>query len=480
MAKASPAGMATVVTGRRWYPHRHLLHLNNHLIDIDLGRVKNLLVMMPPQHGKSQLNSCYMPSWYLMKNPDKRVILASYEADFASQWGRRARDVVEEWGDELFGVRVSDTSNAADRWDIEGWLGGMNTAGVRGPITGKGADLLIIDDPVKNDEEARSETYRERTWEWYRSTALTRVREGGATVIVMTRWHEDDIIGRLMKNEPGLWEVVRLPAVAEELETWPAVGTRAVGEPLCSKLFTLETLEAKKASLGSYWWAGLYQQRPYPLGGGLFKRLWFQTVNALPAIEFEVRAWDLAASTTGKRTAGVKVAKGFDGFFYVTSVVKGQWTPGARDQVIAQTASGDGRHPWVVIEEEPGSGGIAQVDSLIRLLTGWRVEGVKATGDKVTRAAPAASQCEIGRVRLLAGTWNAEFLDELESFPEGTYSDQVDAFGMAFTKIAAMRGASTPPAVIGDETDDELPTGMVGRMIPTNPFYDVTPRDPRR
>ena len=177
------------------------------------------MVTLPPRHGKSQLISQYFPAWYLGTFPDRRTILTSYEAGFAAGWGRRARDVLEEFGPEVFEVSVREDSSAADRWDINGHVGGMITAGVGGAITGRGADLLIIDDPVKNSEDAASKTMRDKAWEWYQSTAYTRLEPGGAIILVMTRWNEDDLAGRILKeSQTGgeKWEVMNLPAIAEE------------------------------------------------------------------------------------------------------------------------------------------------------------------------------------------------------------------------------------------------------------------------
>lgn len=137
------------------------------------------MVFMPPRHGKSELVSRYFPAWYIGAFPEKRIILASYEADFAASWGRKARNLLEEHGPSLFGVSVSKDSSAASRWDLEDYEGGMTTAGVRGPITGKGAHIAIIDDPVKNDQEAMSQTYRDATWDWYRATFSTRIQMQG-------------------------------------------------------------------------------------------------------------------------------------------------------------------------------------------------------------------------------------------------------------------------------------------------------------
>lgn len=250
------------------------MHLSRKLHAVAAGRIQRLMVQCPPRHGKSMLCSQFFPAWYLGTYPDRRVILTSYEADFAASWGRKARDVLTEHGPELWGVTIRDDSSAANRWDIEGNTGGMQTAGVGGPVTGKGAHLLLIDDPVKNDEQARSPTYRERAWEWYRSTAYTRLEPGGAVVLVMTRWHRDDLAGKILAQAADTgekWEVVRLPAIAEENDQ---LG-RAPGKPLWPARYPLDVLERIRATTEAYWWACLYQQDPAPEGGAEWPETYF-------------------------------------------------------------------------------------------------------------------------------------------------------------------------------------------------------------
>ena len=195
--------MAYHISKGKWIPARHLLYTSKKLVDVSARRIKGLIVTEPPRHGKSELISKYFPAWYLGLFPDERIILTSYEADFAASWGRKARDIIEEYGEELFGIQVRQDSSAANRWGIQGYEGGMNTAGAGGPITGKGGNLIIIDDPFKNAEEANSKTIRDKVWEWYKSTLYTRLEPNGVLVIIQTRWHEDDLVGRLLNPEYG-------------------------------------------------------------------------------------------------------------------------------------------------------------------------------------------------------------------------------------------------------------------------------------
>lgn len=220
------------------------------------------------------LVSEHYPAWFLGMFPNRRVILASYEGDFASQWGRKARNILSEHG-HVFGVAVSDNSSAANRWDITGNRGGMQTAGVSGPITGKGADLLIVDDPVKNAEEANSYVFRQKAWDWWQSVAYTRLEPGASIVLIQTRWHEDDLAGRLIKDEANggeKWTRVDFPAIAM---TDDILG-RKPGQALWPERYDEAALATTRRSVGEYVWQALYQQNPLGAEGQKIKREWFK------------------------------------------------------------------------------------------------------------------------------------------------------------------------------------------------------------
>jgi len=265
---SSPGMWALGVSEGRWKSARHLTYLDQALIraidEAERGELDGLVVCMPPQHGKSELCSKYLPAWYLGNYPDRRVILTSYEADFAAQWGRKARDLLEQWG-WVFGIRVARRSSAVHRWDIEGREGGMTTAGVGGPITGRGAHLLVVDDPIKNDEEARSPTMRQKQWDWWQSTASTRLRPRGLMIVVQTRWHRDDLAGRILreaKTNGQRWREIRLPALAEADDP---LG-REPGEALWPEVYTREHLLRVQSSRTNYYWRAMYQQDPLAEG----------------------------------------------------------------------------------------------------------------------------------------------------------------------------------------------------------------------
>ena len=309
IARAAPMGLALVVSNYQYQIPNHINLLNEKLQQIAFGNSKRLMVFLPPRHGKSMLVSHYFPAWYLGMFPDKRVILTAYEADFAATWGRKARDVLNEYGKPFYGIEVNDKSSAANRWDIKGHSGGMITAGVGGPITGKGADILIIDDPVKNAEEANSATYRNKIWEWYKSTAYTRLEPDGSIILIMTRWHEDDLAGRILhqidEGKGEKWEIINLPAIAEDHD----ILDRKVGEPLWPRRYDLKKLLDIKYNTGSYWWSAMYQQRPQPPEGGLLKRSWIKYYQPYEIPDLEeldiYQGWDLAIST--KETADYTV-----------------------------------------------------------------------------------------------------------------------------------------------------------------------------
>lgn len=462
MARQSPAAMAMAMSRGKWVLAPHLALLNEKLLKVADGSIKRLLIAMPPRHGKSEMVSRYFPAWFLGTFPDKRVILTSYEADFARSWGAKVRDLLLEHGPDYFGVHVSATSTAADRWGIEGHEGGMVTAGVGGPITGKGADLAILDDPVKNAEEANSETIREKTWQWLMSTLYTRLEPGGSMVVFHTRWNEDDAAGRLIaQSESGLgehWDVVNLPAVAEADDM---LG-RTEGEPLWPDRYGLDDLTRIRSTLGEYWWNALYQQRPSPPGGDMFKSAWFQPfADAAPAAVPTIRYWDKAGTQDGGAyTAGVLMSRTDDGLYWVADVVRGQWSAGEREARIRQTAEKDGRHVGIWVEQEPGSGGKESAQNTILNLAGWNVHAEPVTGDKETRARPFAAQAEAGNCRIVKDTaarrWNQALLDELTGFPHGKYKDQVDAAAGAFNKLALISRPVTPFVVGGQRYTPNL------------------------
>lgn len=436
LATASPLTLSCLMTGKTQRPP-HLALIENLFCEAVAGRIPRLMICLPPRHGKSETCSHWGPTWALTQRPETRIILCSYGADYAATWGRKVRDsILEAHGLGLVAHTVAADLSRASEFEMAGHGGGMVTAGVGGPITGRGADLLLIDDPVKSAEEAASPTYRERSWEWYNATAMTRLEPGGSVVLIQTRWHHDDLAGRILAEGAEGWHVVNLPALAEEAGD---VLGRQPGEALWPARYPAEVLRGIEKARGSYWWSALYQQRPTPREGGFFKQHWFTIIDAAPAeVGQRVRCWDKAATEGGGDwTVGVLMSRTAEGLFIVEDVRRVQESSGAVKTLILQTAALDGQAVQIVMEQEPGSSGKDVIADYRRALAGYTFKGVPATGDKALRADPFASQAEGGNVRLVRGPWNGAFIDELCAFDKGEHDDQVDAASGAFVQLAS-------------------------------------------
>jgi len=412
------------------------------------GNNKSLIICLPPQNGKSELVSRRFPAYALGKYPDKRIIAASYGATLATEMSRDVQRIMSttEFAELFPGTRLGtakdDEIRSQDAFDIVGRRGKYRSVGVGGGVTGKTADIGIIDDPVKSRAEAESEVEREKVWRWYRDDFRTRLfGDEGAIVILCTRWHEDDLVGRLLKlakENPNArqWRLVTLPALVEAIDLpLPSYDPRKLGEALWPAKYPVAELLERRVG-NEYGFSALYQQRPVPPGGGLFKREWFEIVKALPAECRFVRAWDKAGTQgDGDWTCGVKMAE-HKGIFYVCDVIRAQLTSGPRNDLIRQTAALDGPSVPIRLEQEPGSGGKESAEISIRELAGYDVRAKPSTGDKVIRAIPLAAQAEAKNVRLVEGPWNATYLNEMCTFPYGEHDDQVDPSSAAFNELA--------------------------------------------
>jgi predicted phage terminase large subunit-like protein len=420
---------------------------------------------LPPRHGKSEFRSKYFPAWYLCNFPNDRILLASYSSDFAAEWGAKVRDIIEEWGEELYGIKVRSDRRAADSWQIDGHEGGMQTAGMDGPMTGKGANLLCIDDPIKTPSEAMSPTIRRKQRDWYIAAADSRMEPGGIKMLTMTPWHPEDIGGYILEHERTLWDVLRLPALAEEYDpslppnfgvgydsfaNMPDPLGRKPGQALWPERYSAAELAVKrdKGAEGRFWFEALYQCRPKPRDSGMFLEEWFtgNMVGSAPARARRCRHWDKAGTAgAGDWTAGVKVSV-LDGIYYVEDVVRGQWSENARRRVQLETAEQDGILCWVSGEQEPGSAGKDAAASEVKMFAGYHVTITPSTGSKEVRAQPLADQCEAGNVKIVRGPWNQAFVRELCDFPMGKFDDQVDGASGAFNRLATKRAACGPVA----------------------------------
>lgn len=420
---------------------RHLELLQEKLDKVTSGEITRLIISTPPQHGKTNLVSVHYPVYRLQANPKMRVLVTAYNQEHAAETiSRPARNLALDL------IPLAGDSKSITNWaTLAG--GGFRARGIRAGITGKPADLIIIDDPVKDRAEADSETIRKQILAAYRESLYTRLQPNAAIIIVMTRWHEDDLVGTLVSEmELGgeKWEVVNLPAICEDPASDPF--GRAVGEALEPRRFDVDDLMRIKAVLtatdGPRAWDALYQGNPTPSAGTMFLRDKFKIAHALPVGCKFVRRWDSAATDGGgDYTVGVLMALAPDASYFVVDVVRGQWAGAARDEIIRQTAELDRiayGHVHVRGVQDPGAAGVDAAAAFIRLLNGFSVDVERETGDKKVRASAYSSQQQAGNIALLAGVWNAVFINEHTSFPSGKHDDQVDAAAGAYNYLAAL------------------------------------------
>jgi predicted phage terminase large subunit-like protein len=307
--------------------------------------------------------------------------------------------------------------------------------------------LIIIDDPIKSQADAESPRQRNHVWDWFKSDITTRLKPGGKVVLIMTRWHPDDLGGQLIANAKSEWRIVRLPAIAEPDDP---LG-RCVGAPLWPEWEDFEALVRKRHLIGERAWSALFQQTPLPAGGQLF------SVDHITAIQppdasapdVAVRGWDLAATgATGRNdpdwTVGVKVQQGANGRYIIVDVVRIRGTPHQVEELVVNTAHKDGSKVVVAIPEDPGQAGKSQMSYLTRQLAGFHVVSGRETGAKATRAMPLSSQVEAGNVDMARGDWNHALIDEMRDFPWGRKDDQIDALVRAFSTLTARPRATGP------------------------------------
>jgi len=437
--------------------------------------IGRLMILMPPQHGKSQIASRNFPAWLLGLLPDSHIILTSYGESLATRHSRFIRDqIVDDRYQAIFGtksdkmvpVELSSDSRSTENWDLaRPYRGGVKAAGVGGGITGLPAHLFIVDDPFKNREEAESESRRELVGDWYKSSSRTRLRPNAAVVIFHTRWHPDDLAGRLMQlmvSDPlaSQWEIVCLPGLA--MDAYPAsieeqrkkmrdgvylpladpLG-RKPGEALCPEWYPEEWLIGTRADVGLYDFEALYQQQPYLLQGNMFERDWFTIVDQGPGnnVYARIRAHDKAATAGGgARSASVLMSWGLDDFLYVEHSTAEQLSSANRDEFMIDIGKEDYRNygPFLIWHpQDPGSAGLDSAQAFNNLLADNGLIGTydQVTGSKEINAGPLATKAKGGRVRLVRGAWNDAFLDEYAAFPKGRFKDRVDSGSSAFNVL---------------------------------------------
>jgi predicted phage terminase large subunit-like protein len=429
---------------RQWPEYRaneHHYAIADVLQRVAAGEIKRLMIFAPPRHGKSVLTSEFFPPWFLGNNPDKYIIHATYAQELAEDFGRKIRNQMQ---DQLFSSifpRCKLSADSASQKRLTTTSGGAYFAlGVGGAATGRGAHIFLIDDPIKNREDAESDTYRRRLKDWYRAVAYTRLMPNGAVVIMLTRWHHDDLAGWLLREHAGQgFHVLSLPAMAEENDP---LG-REIGAPLWPSDYPLSALEEIKLQLGSRDWSALYQQRPTPEEGSIFKMEWFKRYRNLPANpRMILHSWD-----TGTKDNELNDPTSFqawhdcDNGFYLADRFNSRLQFPDLLRAIQSFAVRD--NPHAILIEDKGSG--QQAIQVLRRETRLPVIPVNPIHSKIIRAQGQSGICEAGRVWLPeAAAWLIDFEAEVSAFPNAPHDDDVDAMTQALAYLTANRRPETP------------------------------------
>lgn len=433
----------------------------------------------------------------LGRNPDLQVVLGTYNANRAIDV---SKDIQRVMASDPYRVLFPKTKLAggpkdmallqALRFGVVGRRGTFEAAGIGQRISGKSMMLGIVDDPYGGRSDAESEAGRREVWSWWVGDFTTRqAGDQAAIVLIQTRWHEDDLAGRLLrlaKETPDAdqWRVVSFPAICDQvLDGDP----RQLGEALWPARFSLQWLKSTKAAKGVYDWESLYQQRPVPPGGAMGKREWFRTDACNQMTIRRCRAWDIAATKPKAGmdpdwTVGTLLEERTDGKWVVRHVVRMRGTPNEVDNLILATARGDGKDT-LIREERVGLAGKVVEAAHTKLLAGYDYAAVPiGQTDKATRWRPFLVQAEAGNVHIVPGEWNATWLDELSMVPHGLHDDQADSVGLAFNELIAYKDyGRTASVILPQNRDGQTSDGQWRRRYFTRveigpPVEDVKPR----
>ena len=388
-------------------------------------------ISMPPRHGKT-VTLAHVLAWRVLYDPACLNFYATFGADLSIHTSRMVRRLAR-----AAGVQLSEDAQAAHDWRTSD-EGGLKATSVGGDVTGRGCNsgIIVADDLIKGREQAESKLFRDRAWDWFRDDLLSRHEPGASLIVNATRWHEDDVIGRLQRDPMGLpWDHIVMPAV-HDVDGAPAderIDDDA--RALWPAVYPLERLSTRRLA-GEHGWWSLYQQQPFPRGGKMFSRSWFSVVGGAPSSGRAVRGWDLAATKDGDgaATCGVKI-RAIDGRYFVEDVAWLRGSPHEVETLIVETAARDGYDVTQDLPQDPGQAGKSQKAYIASKLAGYRVKFSPETGSKELRAEPFAAQAQAGNVSIVRANWNDALFDELESFPVGRMKDRVDASSRAFAAL---------------------------------------------
>lgn len=402
------------------------------------GKIKNLMVFVPPQHGKSEIISRNFPAWVLGNNPDAKIVGCSYSADLAQQFSRAIQRTLDS---AEYKAIFEDPNNGAgkakgfrrnvDYFEVANHKGFYKAVGVCGPLTGTPVDIAIIDDPVKDALEAYSPTYRERVWDWYNSVLTTRLHNNSKQLFIMTRWHEDDLAGRILKAEPDDWTVLSIPAICEVENDGEFESGRHIGDALWPERHSLEKL-LKQQERSARMFTALYQQHPTVEGGNIVKRDWFKRISQAefnrihdnePMVFFIDTAY---TDKTSNDPTGIIATCKIGNDLYITHGDKVHMKFPELVRFIPDYCRKHGYTARSSIRVEPKANGLSVIDQ-IKDITGLNITKTPSPKDSKETRLNAASPCvESGRVVLVDGAWNEAFIDEVCGFPTKPHDEFVD------------------------------------------------------
>lgn len=439
LAKNDYAEYCKYVHKGNWILGKHLKLVCEEVEKLLSGEMEEniLIISMPPQHGKSQCVTETLPSYYISKNPDKNVMVLSYGDDLANRFGRKNKQKISEYGYDLFGVELDRSSDSLIT--IKGHSGQIITGGIMAGVTGNPADLIILDDCIKNKQEADSEIYRNRMWEEYLSTVNTRKSATAKVIVIMTRWHEDDLAGRIIKNEPTKCKVINIPLEAEEND----ILGRKPGDALFPEIgkdnnWLKDFKKIYTTSEGSRTWYAMMQGRPTAQEGNLFKREWFKYYEKFPNCPLYVMSVDATFKDTSKSDfVAIGVWGKRNEEYYLIDLLNKRM--GFVD-TLAAVQNMKNKHKYVsAIYIEDKANGSAIIDVLRRKISGV-VPFNPGRDSKESRASSVSPLLEAGQVYIpkFEG-FVGEFIEQCCQFPNGTNDDMVDQMVIALSILRNRR-----------------------------------------
>jgi predicted phage terminase large subunit-like protein len=446
------------------------------LVDVDAGRCDRLIITMPPQEGKSTRVTTIGPLWMLTRNPDLRVAIASYAQDLADEFGRNIRNHItsnDGTDDTLdLGLRIAADNGAARRWRLDGHRGGVRSVGITSGLTGKPADVLFIDDPIKDQKDAESAAWRKRVWDFWTAVANTRLAPGAPVIVILTRWHEDDLVGRLLAAEDAhRWRVLNIPACADhdpsKGETDP-LGRQPGAFLQSARGRTTAQWRQIRIAVGSRVWNALYQGRPAPPEGDLFDRGWWREYTAprwavrgdgshwVIGADEVIQSWDMAfkdLSDSDYVCGQVWARYGLQAF--LVDQVHDRMSFVETRKAVRRLAAKWPQATLKLVEDK--ANGTAVINSLARTVAG--LIPVDPEGSKYARAAAVAPFAEAGQIALPSpelAPWIGAWIEEHAAFPSAAHDDRVDAMSQAINRLLLAPILDGSMVVESEDLDDEL------------------------